>query len=279
MATPYVAATVDHESLDWLAGGVRNVLLDSTLTAGRLAMFRWAAPAGAASPEHLHTHEDEIVVLLSGSGVFWAGDQRFELSEGGVAFLPSGVPHGYCITSDADLLALRTPGSPGLAPYAAGADQHETLEWLDGGLVRILLSAERTGGRLSLSRSTASAGSASPVYVHGKEDEIVVMLSGSGIYWVGEHRYELSAGGIVFVPRGVATAHRITADAEKLTVTTPGGSDAFFRQAGRDVSRARPAGWRVSFDALVRAAAATGQTILAAPLQADEASSARLVTA
>jgi quercetin dioxygenase-like cupin family protein len=278
MATPYAAATADHESLDRLAGGVRRVLLDSTQTDGRLAMSRLAAPAGTASV-HPYPREDEIFVLMRGSGIFWAGDQHFELSEGGVAFLPCGVPHGYRITSDADLLALSKPGSPGLAPYAAGADQHETLEWLDGGLVRILLSAERTGGRLSLFRSTASAGSASPVYVHGREDEIVVMLSGSGIYWVGEHRYELSAGGMVFIPRGVTTAHRITTDAEKLTVTTPGGLEAFLRRAGRDVSQPRPGGWRISFDALVRAAAAAGQTILAAPLQADDPSSARLVAA
>jgi quercetin dioxygenase-like cupin family protein len=313
MATPYAAATADGELLEWLAGGVTQVLLDSTQTEGRLAMFRSAAPAGAASPAHVHTWEDEILVLLRGSATLWVGDRRHELGTGAVAFLPHGVPHAYRITAESDLLLLTTPGGlenfvhdagaadngqiilgppscpddflpdyPGaldLPPYVAGGDQHETLEWFDGALVRILLDQKRTGGRFSMGRSTFPAGSASPVYVHGKEDEAIVLLRGSAIYWVGEHRYDVSAGDVVLVPRGVSTAHRMTADTEILVVTTPGGLEELFRQAGRDVSQPRPDGWRISFDTLVRAAAATGQTILAAPLQADEAISARLVAA
>lgn len=326
MMVPYAAATADHELLEWLRGGTMQVLLDSERTGGQLAMFRSAAPAGAASPAHLHTREDEIFVLLRGSGIIWVGDRRYELGEGGVAFLPRGVPHAYRITADADLLALSTPaglegffrgagrdaraprpqgwsitpetmskaaadngqiilgpplcpddmlpaysGSPEHAPYVAQAGDHETLEWIGGSQMQILLDKKHTGGQLSMFRSSdAPAGSASPVYVHDTEDEIVVMLSGTGIYWVGEHRYELSAGGVVLVPRGVPMAHRITADAETLTITTPGGLEAFFRAAGRDVREPRPEGWQVSFDVLAQASEAAGQTILAAPLEADE---------
>ncbi|MFI6426577.1 cupin domain-containing protein [Promicromonospora sp. NPDC050880] len=326
MATPYAATAADHEMLEWLGGGMMQVLLDGTRTDGRLAMFRSAAPAGAASPAHLHTREDEIFVLLRGSAIIWVGAERFELDAGGVAFLPRGVPHAYRITAEADLLALSTPaglegffrgagrdartprpkgweitpqtmgeaaagngqvvlgpplcpddllpaysGTPDLAPHVARADQHEILEWLGGSRIHVLLDEEHTGGRLSLFRSTdAPAGSASPVYVQHHEDEIVVMLSGSGTYWVGDHRYELSPGGVVVIPRGVPTAHRITADAETLTVTTPGGAEAFYRAAGRDVRLPRPDGWEVPFDALTRASEAAGQTILAAPLAAHE---------
>ncbi len=329
MATPYAAAAADHQSLEWLGGGTMQVLLDGEHTDGQLAMFRSAAPAGAASPAHVHTREDEVFVLLRGSAIFWVGNQRHELGEGGVAFLPRGIPHSYRITADTDLLALSTPSglenffrgaghdvrtprpagwavtpetmgkaaaangqiilgpplgpddelpayagsadlAPDLDPYLAGSDDHETLEWLGGSLMRVLLDEKHTGGQLSMFRSTdAPAGSASPVYLHSDEDEIVVMLSGSGIYWVGEHRYELSAGGIVLVPRGVPMAHRITADAETLAITTPGGLETFFRMAGRDVRRPRPEGWQVSFDALTQASEAAGQTILAAPLEAD----------
>jgi quercetin dioxygenase-like cupin family protein len=302
-----------------------QVLLDSERTGGQLAMFRSSAPAGAASPAHLHIREDEIVVLLRGSGIFWVGDRRYELGEGGVAFLPRGVPHAYRITADADLLALSTPSGlenffrgaghdlstpkpqgwkvtpetmgkaaaengqvilgPPLGPddmlpvqadaqpgvYVAQADEHETLEWLGGSKMQILLDERHTGGQLSMFRSSdAPAGSASPVYMHDTEDEIVVMLSGTGIYWVGEHRHELSAGGVVLVPRGVPMAHRITADAETLNISTPGGLETFFRTAGRDVREPRPDGWQVSFDVLAQASEAAGQTILAAPLEADE---------
>ena len=97
-----------------------------------------------------------------------------------------------------------------------------------------------------------------------------IALSGSGIYWVGEHRYELSAGGVVVVPRGVPMAHRITSDAETLAITTPGGLETFFRLVGRDVSQPRPDGWQFSYELMGQAADATGQTVLAAPLEADE---------
>lgn len=324
MTVPYAATAADHQELEWLGGGTMRVLLDGERTGGQLAMFRSSAPAGAASPAHVHTREDEIFVLLSGSAVYWVGDRRFEADAGSVAFLPRGIPHAYRITSDADLLAMSTPsglegffrdaghdlstpkppgwkvtpetmgkaaadngqiilgppldldgtlptgGYPLSGGYVARSDEHETLEWLDGGLMRILLDEQHTGGQLSLFRSRAPEGAASPVYVHGKEDEIIVMLSGSGIYWVGEHRYELSAGGVVVVPRGVTMAHRITADAETLAVTTPGGLESFFRMAGRDVTQPRPDGWQVSYEVMGQAADATGQTILAAPLQADE---------
>ncbi|MGW3353310.1 cupin domain-containing protein [Nonomuraea rubra] len=80
-------------------------------------MLRSTASAGTASPVHVHEDEAEIVVLLSGSGIFWAGDHRYELSEGGVAFLPRKVPHAYRLTSPTvDMLAVSTPPAWGLLP-------------------------------------------------------------------------------------------------------------------------------------------------------------------
>lgn len=166
-----------------------------------------------------------------------------------------------------DALPTTSDAQPAGVPYLAQADEHETLEWLGGGLMRILLSGEHTGGQLAMFRSSAPAGSASPVYVHSKEDEILVLLSGSAIYWVGEHRYELSSGGLVLVPRGVPMAHRIIADAEILAVTAPAGLEAFFRSVGRDVREPRPESWKVSLEQM--ASAATGQTVLGDPLEAD----------
>ncbi|MDP9794035.1 quercetin dioxygenase-like cupin family protein [Catenuloplanes nepalensis] len=325
MTHPYAAQADDHQKLEWLGGGVMEVLLDGERTGGQLAVFRSQAPAGAASPAHVHSREDEIFVLLSGSAVFWIGDRRFEAGEGSVAFLPRGVPHAYRITEDADLFAVSTPAGlenffrgaghdlslprpegftvtpatmaaaaaangqtilgPPLAvdgvlprigtgatgvPYVAGAGEHETVEWIGGGLMRILLAAEHTGAQLAMFRSSAPAGAASPVYTHAREHEIILMLSGSGVYWVGEHRFELTAGGLVLVPRGVPMAHRITADAEILALTTPGGLEAFFRTVGRDVREPRPDGWEIDYELMGRASEATGQTVLGPPLEVGD---------
>ena len=327
MTFPYAAKASDHQRLEWIGGGVMQVLLAGEHTGGQLAMFRSSAPAGAASPAHVHSREDEIVLMLGGSATFWSGERRFEVEEGGVAFLPREVPHAYRITSDAEMLALSTPsglegffrgaghdlrtpklegwsitpetmgkaaaangqtilGPPlgpdgtlpigaatsptGATPYAAQAAEHETLEWIGGGLMRIPLSTQHTDGRLTLFRSSATAGAASPVYVHSREDEIMLLLSGSGIFWIGEHRHELSAGGLIAVPRGVPMAYRLTSDAEIVAVTTPAGLESFFRMAGRDVRRPRPDGWELSLDAIAEASEATGQTILGPPLGADQ---------
>jgi quercetin dioxygenase-like cupin family protein len=44
----------------------------------------------------LHTDSpDEVVVILSGRAIATIGDERAELGAGGVAFIPSMVPHGF----------------------------------------------------------------------------------------------------------------------------------------------------------------------------------------
>lgn len=156
-------------------------------------------------------------------------------------------------------------------PYLAQAADHEQLEWLGGGVMRIMLDGNKTGGQLTMLRSDPAVGSASPVHVHAKEDEIVVLLRGSGIFWVGDQRWELSAGGVAVLPRGIPHAYRFTSGpVDMLAVCAPAGTEEFFRAAGWDLSRPKPEGWELTPASLAAAAAATGQTILGRPLAADE---------
>jgi hypothetical protein len=109
------------------------------------------------------------------------------------------------------------------------------------------------------------------VHVHDNEDEIVVLLQGRGIFWVGDQRWELSEGGVAFLPRNVPHAYRFTSPAiDMLAVCTPAGTEDFFRAAGWDLSRPRPDGWEITPASMAAAAAATGQTILGPPLAADQ---------
>ena len=156
-------------------------------------------------------------------------------------------------------------------PYLAQAADQEQLLWLGGGVMRILLDGSTTGGQLTMLRSAAAAGSASPVHVHAREDEIVVLLHGSGIFWAGEHRYELSEGGVAFLPRNIPHAYRFTSQTvDMLVVCTPAGTEEFFRAACGTLSRPRPDGWEITPARMAAAAAATGQTILGPPLAADQ---------
>lgn len=111
MTIPYLARREQQQKLEWLDGGTYSVLLDSAATGGALSVGRFDVPEDEAPPFHLHTREDEVFLLLKGSALVWAGDERHELEEGGIVFLPRNVPHGYRITSDrADLLVIATPG-------------------------------------------------------------------------------------------------------------------------------------------------------------------------
>ncbi|GHJ35592.1 cupin domain-containing protein [Streptomyces sp. TS71-3] len=157
------------------------------------------------------------------------------------------------------------------SPYVALAGEHERLEWLGGGIMEVLLDAEHTGGHLSLFRSTVPTATAAPVHVHPDEDEIFVMLRGSGLIWAGDRRFELHAGGVAFLPRAVPHAYRFTSDdVDMLAIATPSGMEGFLRDAGWDLSRPKPAGWAVTPEALRRSAAANGQVVLGPPLAADE---------
>jgi len=65
----------------------------------------------------MHTREDETFMLISGTALLWLGEERLELSEGGLVYLPKKVPHGYRITSDtADLLMIAPRGYRGDVP-------------------------------------------------------------------------------------------------------------------------------------------------------------------
>ncbi|HEY4020631.1 MAG TPA: cupin domain-containing protein [Pseudonocardiaceae bacterium] len=111
MSMAYLAQPEEQQQLEWLDGGVFAVLLDSAATDGQLTVGRFTVSKGEAPPYHKHTREDEIFLLIKGTALVWCDDQRSELGEGGVVFLPRNVPHGYRITSDtADLLMICTPG-------------------------------------------------------------------------------------------------------------------------------------------------------------------------
>lgn len=121
--------------------------------------------------------------------------------------------------------------------YLAQDSEHQRIDWIDDSVMEVLLDSAATGGQLAVLRSDLPPGAAAPVHVHGKEDEIFLLLKGSMTCWVAESRYELAEGGVAFLPRGLAHAYRVgDAGALLLTLCTPGGLEGFFRAAGHDRS-------------------------------------------
>lgn len=156
-------------------------------------------------------------------------------------------------------------------PYLSQANDLERLEWLGGGVMSVLLDAQKTDRDVTILRSSSPGGAASPVHVHAYDDEIVVLLQGSGIFWAGEHRHELTDGGVAYLPRGIPHAYLYTSETvDVLAVCLPSGVEDFFRAAGWDLSQPKPEGWVISPASMAAAAASSGQTILGPPLAAGD---------
>jgi quercetin dioxygenase-like cupin family protein len=151
-------------------------------------------------------------------------------------------------------------------PYLAQPDQQQRIEWLEGSTLAILLDSAATGGQITVGRFDVVKGEAPPFHLHTREDEIFLLIKGTALVWVGDEERELSEGGIVYLPRNIPHGYRITSDtADLLMITTPGGIEGMFRQAGRDRSTPRPAGFEISPEALAAAADAYGQVVVGPP--------------
>ena len=147
--------------------------------------------------------------------------------------------------------------------YLAQPEQQQQLEWLDGGTLTILLDGKATDGQLMIGRFDVSEGEAPPYHKHTREDEVFMLIKGTALLWYDDQEMELSEGGIVFLPKNIPHAYRITSKkADLLMINTPAGIEGMFRYAGRDRATPRPEGFEISPERLVEGADKFGQMIL-----------------
>jgi quercetin dioxygenase-like cupin family protein len=138
--------------------------------------------------------------------------------------------------------------------FLAQPEQQQQLEWLDGGTLAILLDSAATDGQLMVGRFDVSEGEAPPYHQHTFEDEVFMLITGEALVWVDDEQHELKEGGIIFLPKGIPHAYRITsAKADLLMINTPGGIEGMFRATGHDRSTPRPPGFQVTPDPAVSA--------------------------
>lgn len=110
-----------------------------------------------------------------------------------------------------------------------GFDGPGVMEWL-GVRYKTILSAEDTGGAMSIVDSLSPAGSGPPRHVHANEDEVFVILTGSCDLWLEGETVRQGPGSAAFVPRGKEHTFRVTDDgpSRHLVILTPGGFEGFF---------------------------------------------------
>jgi quercetin dioxygenase-like cupin family protein len=150
--------------------------------------------------------------------------------------------------------------------YLAQPEQQQQLEWLDGGTLAILLDGKATDGQLMVGRFDVSEGEAPPYHKHTHEDEVFMLIKGTALLWYDDQEMALSEGGIVFLPKNIPHAYRITSKkADLLMINTPAGIEGMFRFAGRDRATPRPEGFGISPERMAEGADKFGQIILGPP--------------
>jgi mannose-6-phosphate isomerase-like protein (cupin superfamily) len=120
-------------------------------------------------------------------------------------------------------------------PQQAALTRHGEGEarWWFGALAEIKLSAEQTGGRLSVLEITEPPNAEAPLHVHHRDDESFWIVEGDVTFEVGGTTVHARAGDFAFAPHAIP--HRYTVGSEgcrMLFIMTPGG----FEQLVRDMS-------------------------------------------
>jgi quercetin dioxygenase-like cupin family protein len=80
-------------------GVIFNVILPGAITNENLFIAEIESLAGGEPPRHVHTLEDEIVIIKEGTITYFIGDDIISASAGDTVVLPKNVPHNFVITS------------------------------------------------------------------------------------------------------------------------------------------------------------------------------------
>lgn len=87
-----------------------EVKCSNSSTGGSLAMYRTVVD-GEGPPLHVHTHEDEVIVVLDGHVECECGEDTWSGGPGTVFFMPRGLSHTFrSVNGPAMILFLITPG-------------------------------------------------------------------------------------------------------------------------------------------------------------------------
>lgn len=151
--------------------------------------------------------------------------------------------------------------------YRLGRDEGEAI-WMFDALDTIKAGVDHTGGSFTLVEFQDFAGSAVPLHVNDRWDNGFYILEGDYAFVVGAEAWTVTAGAWLFVPQGTPHAWRCDSQSGRvLSLSVPGGFDAFYREVGQAVPDRThlPARTQPDADLLAHTAARHGITITGGP--------------
>ena len=123
-----------------------------------------------------------------------------------------------------------TSDAQALAPVTTRSGEGEARWWL-GGLAEIKVTAEQTGGLLSIVEITEPPNMDAPLHVHHREEESFWILEGDVTFEVGDETIEAHAGDFVLGPRGIPHSYTVGPNGcRMLFIMTPGGFENLVRE-------------------------------------------------
>jgi mannose-6-phosphate isomerase-like protein (cupin superfamily) len=124
--------------------------------------------------------------------------------------------------------------STGSTADAHAIDNEPSGEWLQsrpGERFAIRIPASATNGCYSVTEILSSPGDSTPVHLHEKEDEHILVVEGTARVLYGDKTFDATAGTVVSLARGIPHAWGNPSDTPlRLVITaTPGGVEEVLR--------------------------------------------------
>jgi quercetin dioxygenase-like cupin family protein len=131
----------------------------------------------------------------------------------------------------------------------------ERLWFAGGGLWTMKATAEETDGAFILVEDRMSLGKMTPLHTHPNQDETLIVLEGEILLYAEGREHRVGPRGVAVALRGAPHAFMVTSESALiLTLQTPGGGEAFYRDASEPSTDDTDAGRPPDLDRL-RAAA------------------------
>lgn len=110
---------------------------------------------------------------------------------------------------------------------------HEPGYWFQSNRFTFLANSEDTENEYGMAHALVDRLGGPPPHIHDREDEIFYILRGKAKILVADEEFEISAGDIMYLPRGLAHVPiPLTDDLEALVIVTPSDFLGYFRRFG-----------------------------------------------
>jgi len=125
---------------------------------------------------------------------------------------------------------LRTVNSGAKNPIVTDAAKAEWIRAGYGNRVRVLASAEQTGGAMTVLEFDEAEGYVTVLHRHDDADEMIYVIDGSLTVFMDDVRQEVGAGSYILIPKGKVHAQGNTSGKRVrfLLQLSPSGFERFF---------------------------------------------------